>query len=198
MNYLFQTLLTHLGVENVDGFLLDPFQSGSLNFDVCDKSTEESSVNSVPETEVKVPKKSVRFHNKIKVILVPMASEYHDAGCDLWWKDNDYVKMREDFRAEIDLALKCDESLHNDVYAAMTKLYQPEITANRPPAPLRTRDSMRSINAEEILASHSILFPPTENIKTELSPKHAAQGKRIHNQNLHHTATVSLRKESSQ
>jgi hypothetical protein len=70
-------------------------------------------------------KRRVSFHPKIKVILVPTASEYHDAGCDLWWNESDYVSMREDFRQEIGLALRNDPSLNNDIFEAMNRLYQP-------------------------------------------------------------------------
>ena len=76
-------------------------------------------------------KKTVSFNKKIRVILIPTAKEYHEAGCDLWWREEDYYYMREDFRCEVEDIIRQDLSLNNDINLAMHKLYQPE-SINKP------------------------------------------------------------------
>ena len=76
-------------------------------------------------------KKTVTFNKKIRVILIPTAKEYHEAGCDLWWREEDYYYMREDFRCEVEDIIRQDLSLNNDINLAMHKLYQPE-SINKP------------------------------------------------------------------
>lgn len=128
MNYIVQSVLQHLGVDQIN--FLNPFEEEG------DKDKiESSSVNKMENpiitnnttctSSLNRKKKTVTFQNKIKVILVPTVAEYHHAGCDLWWKPIDYETMRESFRCEIETALRNDYSLQNNIYLAMTKLYQP-------------------------------------------------------------------------
>jgi len=137
MNYIVQSVLQHLGVDQVN--FLNPFEESNNN----NNNNNNQDMEKLPITEnnsshngqldnftQSIPaspkrKKTVTFQNKIKVILVPTVAEYHRAGCDLWWGPGDYDIMRESFRSEIETALREDRSLKNNIYLAMTKLYQP-------------------------------------------------------------------------
>lgn len=125
MNWVIvQSVLQHLGVDQAN--FLNPFeehQEGKQEGEEKSPRTENSSSHNMDCGQTK---KKVSFQNKIKVILVPTVAEYHRAGCDLWWGEADYAAMRESFRAEIETALREDSSLQNNIYMAMTKLYQPD------------------------------------------------------------------------
>lgn len=70
-------------------------------------------------------KRRISFHNKIAVVLIPKADEYFEAGCDLWWNEDDYEVMREDLKEDIEVILRdSDDSL--SLSEAIRELCQPE------------------------------------------------------------------------
>lgn len=116
MNYIISSLKVFIGVVRED--LEENFHE-SVNKNLRHKTILSDSIRK---------NRRVHFNNKIKVILVPTAQEYHDAGCgrDLWWSSKEMDNMLENFRKEIATTLKNDRTLNNDLTAAMTKLYQPK------------------------------------------------------------------------
>ena len=132
MNFIMTTLLRHLGVD--EDYLSQEEvweKEKQLQFSDISKSfkTPEETPLSSGRTDTKENKK-VCFNQKIKVILVPTASEYIQAGCDLWWSQDEFDRIRDDFRREVEMALREDPSLENNVYRAMTKLYQPNLESS--------------------------------------------------------------------
>ena len=49
------------------------------------------------------PKRNLKFNTKVRVVLVPCAKEYHDAGIsqDLWWREIDLINFQRNFKTEI-------------------------------------------------------------------------------------------------
>lgn len=115
---IFRSILQHFGADESNHFL-DPFSDSST---AVDQTKHDGQTECIETTQ---NSKHVTFHNKIKVVLVPTAMEYQQAGCDLWWNERDYYFMRESFREEIETLLKHDSSLQNNIFSAMKKLYQP-------------------------------------------------------------------------
>jgi len=60
-------------------------------------------VNSLSQFQAKndkikmVKKKSVRFSEMCKVILIPTRHEYSSAGIVLWWSKNDFITFRKKY-----------------------------------------------------------------------------------------------------
>ena len=105
---------------------------GSTGNDIQDNASDNSKNDCTTEcvdslTSTEISRKQVKFYHKIRVVLVPCAAEYHEAGCDLWWSEIDYHNMRESFREEIEETLRKDPTLQNNLYCAMKKLYQPSV-----------------------------------------------------------------------
>jgi hypothetical protein len=116
MNNIFQYIFKNLGIDESNNLF------ESLDDERHVRIKDKSKTICIEEER----KNRVTFHTKIKVILVPSAAEYHEAGCDLWWTEQDYQLMRDSFREEIETTLHEDPTLNNNIFLAMSKLYQPK------------------------------------------------------------------------
>jgi hypothetical protein len=56
----------------------------------------------------------VSFDQRVSVILIPQASEYKKAGCDLWWTTAEYHLFKEEFLQEIRLTMEKNPELENE------------------------------------------------------------------------------------
>lgn len=65
----------------------------------------------------------VRFHDFMKVVLIPTKEEFKRANCDLWWKRHDFATFQRDASSEIRIySLIQNVNLHE----AKRVLYQPQ------------------------------------------------------------------------
>lgn len=80
------------------------------------KAQRISMKNNLPEIkphQKNISNKSVSFHPKLNVVLIPTSAEFKAAGCDLWFSDEDFDQFKEEFHDDVKAYKQEQEELGN-------------------------------------------------------------------------------------
>mmetsp|Transcript_25197 Transcript_25197/g.27502 ORF Transcript_25197/g.27502 Transcript_25197/m.27502 type:complete len:296 (-) Transcript_25197:12-899(-) len=108
--------------EDTSGLISPRRKSPSRNRDSFDDQSsgkEDGDNSSVSSSS----SRRIRFHEFMKVVLIPTKEEYRKANCDLWWKRHDFLSSQKNANAE----LRLFSMLQNiNIHDAKHQLYQPQ------------------------------------------------------------------------
>jgi hypothetical protein len=124
------------GEDDDDEVYIPSRSSGMFDeFGGIDQEEEETAPSHERE---ELPTTKVRFHEYMKVVLIPTKEEFKKANCDLWWKRADFMSFQKNANAELRLVSMIQNI---SIQEAKHLLFQPQ-----PPSSLEIEPELAGNN----------------------------------------------------
>jgi hypothetical protein len=123
--------------EDDDDEVYIPSRASGM-FDEFGGIGQEDEETAVSHEKDEHPTTKVRFHEYMKVVLIPTKEEFKKANCDLWWKRTDFMSFQKNANAELRLVsmiqnISIQEAKHllfQPQPASSSQETEPELTNN--------------------------------------------------------------------